>query len=75
MKKAKMEDASAMGIYDAEISKNAHLKDSLYERIQGDLPNGWIIAETRTWLRLQPPGAQLAGQGWKGHVSYSMKNQ
>jgi len=68
-KEAKMEDACSMGIYDAEISKNAHLKDSLYERIQGNLPNGWTIAETRTWLQLQPPGAQLAGQGWKGHVS------
>lgn len=58
-----------MEIYGAEISKNAHLKDGLYERIQGGLPEGWEITETYAWLQMQPPGIQLAEQGWKGHVS------
>lgn len=58
-----------MGIYDAEINKKVCLRDSLYERIQDALPAGWEITETPAWLQMQPTGAALAEQGWKGHVS------
>lgn len=52
-----------MGLYDAEISKKAHQKDSLYEKIQNGLPCGWELTETEVWLQMQPPGEQFAEQG------------
>lgn len=58
-----------MGINEAEINKNANRKDSLYEKIQAARPEGWEITETPVWLQLQPAGARLVEQGWKGHVS------
>lgn len=58
-----------MGIYDAVIYKKSHQKDSLYEKIQDSLPEGWKLTETDAWLQMQTPGGQLAEQGWKGHVS------
>ncbi len=58
-----------MGIYDAVIYKKSHQKDSLYEKIQDSLPEGWELTETDAWLQMQTPGGQLAEQGWKGHVS------
>lgn len=58
-----------MGINDAEINKNANRQDSLYEKIQAARPEGWEITETPVWLQLQPAGARLVEQGWKGHVS------
>lgn len=57
-----------MGINEAEINKNTNRKDSLYEKIQAALPEGWEITEIQGTPLEAYHMNKILGQANKGNV-------
>lgn len=57
-----------MGINDAEINKNTNRQDSLYEKIQAALPEGWEITEIQGTPLEAYHMNKILGQANKGNV-------